>query len=642
MASDATPQRSAQAEAPKGKGGASPCSSNDCVGQVAPAEPERCDTPIVVYRDGARAGEVCDPAGHGLTVVNLGDAHAPRVLAGGGELGPVAYRERFLRLARHAFGDDDTWYRDRFDRYHELYGIFPAPSLVAGRLADEARHRCHDAVPREALEALAEGIDTWRPLSEQRADHGWHAALTKKLESMQKALRLDSVDELADHPQLGGFHRQWRMLGVRHAAIAEAQAHFRCDGLLDDDPHRDGLLDTPTIEALQTYLRRHMVITWQLDEETKAIVLTNSRELDYRQLLRSLRERVVAATGLIEDGTAVGQHGEVVGRIIDTATLVHEHDGVVLEGGAPDLIAAATDAAAQHLGWTSPEAALAFWQSDVPAAVALPLPKPPAYHSDNMELVARIDRGDVWFDFPFVPRGDRVHQPRDRKPTLVLYARDGERAIPLVRWPTTIGGWQPERINGDVKLAYKESPEGSFIWRDLIAAPSWIPPSSTPTRDLLRPKGGGQWAPRYDIMGPSYASAYGMAMLIHHRVDQQPDGTTVLSDGGIRSHGSVSYASIMDGFSHGCHRLHNHRMLRLADFLLAHRPHQVRGPLSLDYGKSLFFRGKRYPLAFDSRGFRYELTPPIEVEVLRGNTRGYAQRPLPPRPPTRPMLMRYD
>ena len=35
------------------------------------------------------------------------------------------------------------------------------------------------------------------------------------------------------------------------------------------------------------------------------------------------------------------------------------------------------------------------------------------------------------------------------------------------------------------------------------------------------------WVPKYDSFGPHYASAYGIAMMIHHRVDQPPNGDPI-------------------------------------------------------------------------------------------------------------------
>jgi len=631
-----------------GEGGA----SSPCPGSTASADapcPEivqapACDDPVPIWAEGQSERSICPAAAAaaGLTLVDLSDDWAPRVLVGDPEVGPVPYRDRYVRIAREDFGDDDTWYRARRDRFHELYGIFPTPSVVASRLADDERHACHGAVPRVGLETYERGIDTWRSVAKQRGDLLWRDSLHDQLVDAARRLGLSSVDELEGHPQLGARYERYHDITLRKEVVSEAQQHFACEGLLDVAPEREGLMDGATISAMQAYLRRHMVITWQIDDEARRIMLADSRELDLLQLLRTLRERVVDATGLLEDGTAINEHVRVADRVIDTATFLEERAEEPMPDGAHDLIGAATDAAARALGWTSVEGALAFFASSPPAVVAVRLPDVPVYHQPHTELRLVIDRGDVWYDFPFHPNGDRELQPRDRLPMTSLYAKHGDGWIPLVRWPTTIGGWQPERLgNGQVKLVYKESPPGPRIVKDLVAAPRWIPPRSTPDRDLLRPRVGGGWSLRYDTMGPDYASAYGLAMLIHHRVDELPDGEVLYTDQGIRSHGSVSYDSILDGFSHGCHRLHNHRAVRLAGFLLAHRRYEAKGEIPLDFHRTIVFRGRRFQMHFDSRGYRYQLDPPLEVEVLEGRIRGRARRPLPPRPLTRPMLKRY-
>ncbi|MEZ4443176.1 MAG: hypothetical protein R3B72_29040 [Polyangiaceae bacterium] len=624
-----------------GEGGASsPCATPGC------GEPQRavCDATVPHYEEGQRVDEICleELGARGLTLVDLSEGWAPRVLDGGGTAGPVPYRERYLDIAAERFGDDDTWLRELDDRYHELYGIFPTPKVVAARLAEDARHACHDAVPREGLESLAEGVDTWRPLANQRADHIYRKSLERQLGEAARKLGLEGIDALAGHPELGARQAVYAELSIRHEAIAEAQAHFRCEGLLGDGEGEPGILDGATIGALQGYLRRHMAVTWQIDGQARDLLLADSRELDFLTLLRSLRERVVDELGLVEDGTARGELGTVVGRRIDTTVFVESEGRTPLPLAAPDLVSEATDAAARALGWTSPDAARRFFADGAPERVAIPLPPVPSYHGPHMELSLVIDRGDVWYDFPFVPNGDRRLQPREELPKAILYAKSADGWVALSRWPTTIGGWQPERLgNGQLKLVYKESPPGPRVVRDLVAAPRWIPPSSTPMRDLVRPKVGGGWALRHDIMGPSYASAYGLAMLVHQRVDEMEDGREVLTDQGIRTHGSVSYASILEGFSHGCHRLHNHRAVRLAGFLLAHRRHEARGEIPLDFHRSFVWRNRRYEVAFDSRGYRYELTPPLPVEVLEGRVRGAAKSPQPPRGLTRPMLQRY-
>jgi hypothetical protein len=653
-----------------GGGTAVPCTptSDDSVASCATAavmatmrrvaqNTKDCKEPVPVYEGGRVVGELCPEAAaiSGLTVVDLSDVWVPRVLRGGDQR--VPYADTFVKLANERLGPSadgsgthPDWDRARRDRYFELYGVFPSLSVVRKRLADDERHRCHDDVDKAGLEALQEGVNTWRPLSKQRSDRGHMRNLKNILKTAAGGLDKASIHELADHPVYRDHYRQYTKLDARFRAVAAMQEHLRCEGFLDQG--MTGMLDATTISAMQTYHKRHMLVSWQLDDETRRTLLADSRELDFRTLLRSLRERVVDATGLIEDGSASEQPGKVVDRVLDAkvfrAGTSRSNDESIAAVGAPDLIAAAADTAARALGWLGPAAARSFLDSAKhPERVAVKLPPTPSYHAPHMALRVEIDRGDLWYDFPFTMSGNRKLQLGERRPTLTVYVDDpsrpeGDRALALARWPTTIGGWQPERLdNGDVKLVYKESPVGQRVMRDVVAAPRWVPPRSTPERDLVRPRKLGRWALRNDSFGPHYASAYGMVMMIHHRVDRHPSGKVIFTDQGIRSHGSASYESILDGFSHGCHRLHNHRAVRMSGFMLAHREHEVRGPIPLDYTRSFRWRGKKRKLEFESRGYRYELTPPVEVEVLPGNVKGRAKRVLAPRKLTRPMMKRY-
>ena len=128
-----------------------------------------------------------------------------------------------------------------------------------------------------------------------------------------------------------------------------------------------------------------------------------------------------------------------------------------------------------------------------------------------------------------------------------------------------------------------------------------------------------------DLLGPGYASAYGLVMLVHHRPVDARDGT-VFHQNGIRTHGSVNYQSITNGDSHGCHRLFNHAAVQLASFLLQHRRHVRHGVLDRPFTHEFTWRGIRVRHPIAHRGYRFELTPPVEVEVLPGIVRGKLRR----------------
>jgi hypothetical protein len=537
-----------------------------------------------VFEAGREVGRVCveDARRYGLTLLDLSDDWVPLVFRDPENLvqRPQPYRGTYVALANEEYPPGPEGDRARHDAFLELYGIFPSFRVLAERLLDEERHQCHAGVDRAPIEALA---TTLQPSSANLAPSA-RAALATLAQRLACERLLPA----------GGRRPRWRIQ-----------------------------------EALETYQRKHTIVSrGLLNRETRRALAEDSRELDFRALLRSLRARVIDATGLLEDGTALASRGTVLSRRIDgDAFYVTERDDA-LEGGAPDLISPATEEAATALGWNDPGAAAEFFrrrglEATRHFAVAVRLPPVPAYHAEHMDLRVEIDRGDVWYELP-TWRGSIA-----RRPTLTVYAlTSGGEEIALVRWPTTIGGWKKETgPRGRVGLRYKNSDVGKRVWRDLVASPAWLPPPQTPARALVRrARGPRKWLPETDLLGPGYASAYGLVMLPHHRPVDGPEGGTLWYDNGIRTHGSVSYDSILGSDSHGCHRLFNHAAVQLASFLLQHRLHVRHGLVARPFMHEFTWRGIKLRHPIPHRGYRFELTPPVEVEVLQGTVRGKIRR----------------
>ena len=173
------------------------------------------------------------------------------------------------------------------------------------------------------------------------------------------------------------------------------------------------------------------------------------------------------------------------------------------------------------------------------------------------------------------------------------------------------------------------------MWRDLYAAPTWMPPPTTPDRDLVKNNYNGTYSLKTEIMGPGPHAAFGMTLLVHHQVVKLKDGTERFDDNGIGSHGSASVTSIVNGTSHGCHRLYNQLAVRLADFLLSHREHVVKGETPEFYRRVVRSKGT-FVAKISTRGYLYEMTPPVPVVVKLGNIK--SSRKVPPRDsaPARP------
>jgi hypothetical protein len=550
---------------------------------VVPAGETSCDL-VPLYEHGNVVGQVCaDKNAGGATVLDLGDEWAPAIFSETPEH-PQPYRRTFVALANERLGEGRQWDAARRDRYFELYGIFPSLAVVRARLLDDPRHRCHAAVDGQALRALGKTLAPWTVTS-----------------------------ETARHTAAG--------------ALAAAQQHLRCEGLLGTEA--GATFDGATQEALRLYQRRHMVPSaGVLDLETRDTLLADSRELDFRTLLRVLRERVVDASGLIEDGSALNAWQPVLGRFIDSSEYRRVLRSASLARGAGDLVSRATETAAQALGWTSPEAVSRALATAPLARVAVRLPPMPAYHAQSMRLRAEIDRGDVWTSYPFDAEGRPRPSPVKNRPTFTLVVETDAGEIPLVRWPTTIGAWKAEKLDDDAEgLRYKASPVGRWYWRDVVAAPAWFPPPTTPDRELLRRGPDGRWMPDRDGVGPGYRSAYGLVALFHHRALATSGGGIEYADIDIRTHGSANYRSILRGSSHGCHRLFNHLALRLGTFVLVSSEHTRHGLIEDRYGRVLHANGRTFKLRVESRGYRYELVSPIPVDVLPG--RSVRSKPIP-------------
>jgi len=236
-----------------------------------------------------------------------------------------------------------------------------------------------------------------------------------------------------------------------------------------------------------------------------------------------------------------------------------------------------------------------------------------------------IDRGDVWYDIPFDEKGKPRSQPRSKYPHFTIFCKYNNQDIPLVRWRTTIGAWQPEMHHDQEYYKYKISDVGPRIWKNIVAGPVWVPPESTPSRDMAKVRPVGKRSEpivAHQTFGPGYASAYGL--VAGYNVTKEG------RDNQVRVHGSVNYMSILSssGCSHGCHRLLNYQAVRLFSFVLSHRNFERKGQSKLGFSKRFEHQGEEFEIGLSTRGYYYEMTPPIPVNVLEGNIRGEQKKPI--------------
>jgi hypothetical protein len=587
-----------------------------------------------VWEDGRPVREVdaATAREEGYLVLDLGEAWTPYLFTTRGNASepekPHAYRATYLALARGEFPPDHHGERARVDKYLELYGIPPTLGLLRQRMRRTRNLACAAHLDLEPLRRFT-GVIVYENNDVARQFARQVRALESQVEELVRRQRVTSVAAL-DLERLSDLDRrrvlEYRRSIERYRVIRAAQARLACEGYFaGKGSHIDGGFDWATHEALAEFERRHRIYGWGvLGRETLEMLRRSPMELDQEAVIRVLTERAMHAAGVIEDGSV----GDQTYR--DAQGITHEVPN--LEGQLRTLVIEA-------FGLQTPESTLTFLEGlgelppDAERLVAIRAPTLPEYYSDDMDLSVEIDRGDVWYEFPYDERGQERPQPVERRPRLTIFTTYLGQRIPLARFGTTIGGWRSELIDGQIWWRYKNSPPGRVVWHQIVAAPVWLPPESTPPRDLLVrvPGGRGRQAfrPNLHEMGPSYASAYGLVAAYHVPYVERPNGTYRLGpDEGIRTHGSVDYMSIMRRHSHGCHRLHNHIAVRLMSFVLAHRRHIRVGQQRIAYRREVEYEGFIYPIALDIGGYVFQLERPIPVEVLEGRIRGEQPTPI--------------
>lgn len=601
------------------------------------AEPVVLEDPVPLWKDGKAQGQVdaatADEDGHLL--LDLGEDWTPYILTeGSGDdvPKPSEYRETYLALARGEFPEDRHGYRAKKDQYLELYGILPNLSLLRDRFTEVRSLQCAEELDLAPLHEF-EGFLAYRKGRRPVRRLARYELLEPKMAALLERAQVESLDQLtradaADAEQWEQIE-EYRTLAPEIEAIVAAQARLQCEGFFDGrGEYTAGLFDWRTHEALAEFERRHRVYGWGfIGKDTLTVLRETPQETEREAVIRMLTERAMHAAQVIEDGsTSFLRDGEP--RTFKT------EDGRELP--IPNFEAELRERVIEAFGLQTTESTYAWLQSlgeiQTEQVVALEGIDRPPYYGDVMDLSVSIDRGDVWFEFPYDEEGKARSQPVSRRPRLTILVKYNGQNIPLARFGTTIGGWRTDYIDGVVMLKYKGSPTGRRVWSRISAAPIWVPPESTPPRVMVykrRKRGKDYFDVDYHTTGPSYASAYGLVAAYHRKYYRGADGTIqVGGDEGIRTHGSVDYMSIMRRHSHGCHRMHNHIAVRLMSFVLEHRPHTRYGQQPMVYKREFEFEEEMYLMEFDKGGYNFVLDEPLYVDVLPGRIRGQVKEPI--------------
>jgi hypothetical protein len=554
----------------------------------------------------------------GYTIVDLSDSWTPLIfheeVSPEGQPLPNRYRRVFIGLANDQLDSDGEPLEPDEKNYLELYGIMPSLSVIQKRFLEDVSSACHDQESVAALSAI-ETVSYVAP-TELKKEAKKLQRIQDDLEKARKKYKFADWDELAaNKSEFAGDVALLKKRELEKPAMAAVEKRLRCEQLLTDkSKHVEGIYDDAMRLAVRRFQQKHMIYEANyLREKTVDALARPPIDNDYDSVVRALRERVISAAGILEDGTGGTQK-------VPALNLVDEY----------------TNETIKQLGIGDVQNALAFFQRH-PAEefktlrAAVKLPKRPDYYGEHMDLSIVVDRGDVWYDLPFDKDGNFKPFPRKRYPTMTVFVDHGGKKIALARWRTTIGSWRAEQASdGYEYFRYKGSDVGPRVIRQVISGPVWIAPTSTPIRSLVKTKTVNQsWTKvvNYDELGPGYLSAYGVVAgyFVVPGQDGRPDW-----DNGVRAHGSSDYLSIYsaNGFSHGCHRLPNHIAVRLYSFILAHRHKKIAGDQPVNLTRQFLFQDKVYEMRIPSRGFAYYLDPPLPVNVLEGTIRGAQKKPI--------------
>jgi hypothetical protein len=575
----------------------------------------------------------------GYTIVDLSDDWTPflfeELVDPAGRPLPNRYRRVFIGLANDELDGDGQPLEPDEKNYLELYGIFPSLSVIRDRFMLDETRTC--VLPDDQAAMTAQKVINFVAPPAAKRNAAKQKKAFSELENARLAAKLDTLAALAEkQPKLAPKVKEYERWASAQAAIAAAERRLICEGLLPEPEvsakkkgplkHEPLMQDEALRQALRNFQQKHMIYDGHSFRPRTLDALSKSTlDNDHAALLRAFRERVIAAADVLEDGSTEGKKGPVMytsasGEKVPLRNLAEEY----------------TKAALEQLGFDSVDGALAFFKRHDDAEfkhlrAGVKLGPRPEYYAPHMELSIVVDRGDVWYD-PWFDEQDRWrYPPRSRYPSLTLYVEYRGEKFPLTRWRTTIGGWRAEQAaNGYEYYKYKGSDTGPRVIRKIVSGPVWIAPESTPIRSLVKSKKvEGRWqnVVNYDELGPGYLSAYGV-VAGYFVIPGQGGAPDV--DRGIRAHGSSNYLSINSdtGYSHGCHRLPNHLAIRLYDFLLQHRHMIVKGDSPMEFSRQFLSSDQVYDMRIPSRGFEFELDPPISVNVLEGTVRSSLKQPV--------------
>src|SRR5215471_11603042 len=248
--------------------------------------------------------------GAGYTLLDLSDDWTPYIFEEQtGEDGqPLQnrYRRIFLGLANDVLDEDGEPLEPGAKNYLELYGIPPSLSVLRARFVQDEEHPCHDQESADAIDAVE--TVTYVAPADIKKDERKLARIREELEKARHKAHLATLDELAEkQPALAPKVRMLARRAAEKPAMAAVERRLTCEGLLGvkGAKHTTGIYDDAMRLAVRRFQQKHMI--YEANYLRRKTVDALARPLidnDYDDLVRILRERVVSAAAILEDGSA--------------------------------------------------------------------------------------------------------------------------------------------------------------------------------------------------------------------------------------------------------------------------------------------------------------------------------------------------
>ena len=361
----------------------------------------------------------------------------------------------------------------------EVFGIPPTLSVLLRRVEDDARKVCFEGQDVEGLNGLPATVTyqnnkaARREFDEAAADAAWFAG---------RIVDGGSGDAAAPSAQETARLARHQRGQARVRAIKAAQARLACEGLLTSaaSTRRACSICRPTRRWPSGSARTTSSAGASWATRRWLALQRPPLELHFETWKRILTERVADAAGIIEDGTAPGTRKQPA-SYKDAAGKAHP---------VPNLLGRPPGGAAGRAGGHHPRGRWPLFLRAMAARACAACRWPSPRRRCRRTTAAGRPWTWRWRSIaatsgttsPSTRRASRVEQKRERYPHLTAAGaleRAAHPAGPLAHHHRVVAERAGRRRRAST-TSTRTPTSGPRIWKQVVAAPVWVPPDSTP------------------------------------------------------------------------------------------------------------------------------------------------------------------